>query len=208
MGCNIGDAKLTIYYLAAYAGLIGLVQTLLNSINVNCSNVHGITPIYLAKLNIMRDAPSDGESDPWQDIADLIENHGGVLSYLNRKVELHLLYEHLFGGFLIPFRLNTLNPKNELFYESDFSQCTASDFDYYKTGTFINPHGKQMYRELLRINKSRLGKFTNTHLVPREFSQLKGLFKISQGVRNANSELLQLHEASLNGLERTETEVM
>ena len=77
IGCNEFDAKLTIYHLAAYVGLTGLVKTLLNSklvrgIDVNCSNAHGITPLYLAKLNIMRDDPSDGKSDPWQDIADLI----------------------------------------------------------------------------------------------------------------------------------------
>ena len=65
-----------------------------------------------------------------------------------------------------------------------------------------------MDSELLRIIKSPLGKFTNIHLVPREFPQLKGLLKISQEVRNANSELLQLNEDSLNGLERIETEVM
>ena len=44
VGCNIADVKLTIYHLAAYAGLTGLVKTLLSSnlvrgINVNCSNV-------------------------------------------------------------------------------------------------------------------------------------------------------------------------
>ena len=214
VGCNMGDAKLTIYHLAAYAGLTGLVETLLNSklvrgINVNCSNVHGITPLYLAKLNIMRDAHSDGESDPWQEIAGLIEKHGGVLTYPNRKAELHLLYKHSFGSFLIPFRLDALNSRNEWFYESDVSQCTASDFDYYTTGTLINPHRDEMYSQLLRITKSLVKKLPkNTQLVPRELPQFEAFLRIINEVKNANSEWLQIYEDSLNGHERIETEVM
>ena len=215
VGCNVADVKLTIYHLAAYAGLTGLVKTLLSSnlvrgINVNCSNVHGITPLYLANLNIMRDAPSDGEfeSDPWQDIADLITKHGGVLTYPNRKAELHLLYKHLFGSFLIPFRLDTLNPKSEWFYESDVSQCTGSDFDHYKTGTLTNPHREEMASELLMITKSLVGKFANSQLVPRELPQVEAFLKIIEEVKNAKSEWLQIHIDSVNGYERIETEVM
>ncbi|XP_015774476.1 PREDICTED: serine/threonine-protein phosphatase 6 regulatory ankyrin repeat subunit B-like [Acropora digitifera] len=217
VGCNIADAKLTIYHLAAYAGLTGLVKTLLSSklvrgINVNCSNVHGITPVYLAKLNIMRDAPYDGKfgSDPWQDIADLIAKHGGVLTYPNRKAELHLLYKHLCGSFLNPFRLDTFNPKSEWFYESDVSQCTASDFDYYKTGTLTNPHGEEMRSEVLSITKSLVGKFTNTQLVPRELPHVEAFLRIIQEVKNANLEWLQIHEESVKGYKRiqTDSEVM
>ena len=213
MGCNRVDATLTIYHLAAYAGLTGLLKTLLNSklvrgINVNCSNVHGIRPLYLAKLNIMRDPLSDGESDPWQKIADVIEKQGGVLTYPNRKAELHLLYKHLCGSFLNPFKLESLNSKSDWFYESDVSQCTASDFDYYKTGTLINRHGKEVNSEFQRITQSHVGKFMNTKLDPRELPQLKALLKIIYDVRSAFSEFLQVFGDSLNGLERTETEVM
>ena len=213
MGCHTVDATLTIYHLAAYAGLTGLVKTLLNSklvrgINVNCSNVHGIRPLYLAKLNIMRDPLSDGESDPWQKIADFIEKQGGVLTYPNRKAELHLLYKHLCGSFLNPFKLDTLNSKSEWFYESDVSQCTANDFDYYKTGTLLNPHGEEVNNEFLRITKSHVGKFMNIKLVPRELPQLKAFLKTIYAARSAYSEFLQVFGDSLNGLERIETEIM
>ena len=211
VGCNIGDAKLTIYHLAAYAGLTGLVQTLLNSkvvrgIDVNCSNAHGITPLYLAKLNIMRDPPSDGESNPWQKIADFIEKHGGVLTYPNRKAEFQLLYKHLFGSFLNPFRLGTLNSKSEWFYESDVSQCRASDFEYYKTGTTINPYREEIHNELLRITESLVGKITNYRLVLTELHQLQSFLTITREVRNANLELLQINEETSNGLQRIEVE--
>lgn len=175
---------------------------------MNCSNVHGIRPLYLAKLNIMRDPLSDGESDPWQKIADLIEKQGGVLTYPNRKAELHLLYKHLCGSFLNPFKLDTLNSKSEWFYESDVSQCTANDFDYYKTGTLLNPHGEEVNNEFLRITKSHVGKFMNIKLVPRELPQLKAFLKTIYAARSAYSEFLQVFGDSLNGLERIETEVM
>ena len=199
IGCNEFDAKLTIYHLAAYVGLTGLVKTLLNSklvrgIDVNCSNAHGITPLYLAKLNIrMRDDPSGGKSDPWQDIADLIEKYGGMLTYPKRTAELHLLYEHSFGSFLNPFRLDRSNSQTEWFYESDVSQCTASDFDYYKTGTMINPYWGEINSELGRIYES-LAEKLNTQTI-RE-------------VRDANLALLQLSEDRLNRVKKTEMEVV
>ena len=199
IGCNEFDAKLTIYHLAAYVGLTGLVKTLLNSklvrgIDVNCSNAHGITPLYLAKLNIMRDNSSDGKSDPWQDIADLIKKHGGMLTYPKRTAELHLLYEHLFGSFLNPFRLDTRNSQSELFYNSDVSQCTASNFDYYKTGTLLNPYMKEIQSELQRITESLNGKLTNTQAI-RE-------------VMHAKLELLQLGNDLSNIRKKTEMEVV
>ena len=94
VGCNSGEAKLTIYHLSAYAGLFGFIKTLLtdtniNGVDVNCSNVHGITPLHLAKLNVGTENISDGEKDPWQETVDLIEKHGGALTYPNREVELN-----------------------------------------------------------------------------------------------------------------------
>ena len=213
LNCNRGDAKLTIYHLASYAGLTGLVKTLLNSklvhgIDVNCLNVHGITPLYLAKLNIMRDAHSDGESDPWQEIADFIEKQGGVLTYPNRIAELHLLYKHLFGSFLIPFRLNTLNSKSEWFYESDVTHCTASDFDYYKTqGNTTNPHLEEKYRELKRMIKSLVLKTVNNQLAPRELHQSQSSLTVVREAEKANSELLQINEEMSRGIQRIQMEV-
>ena len=129
VGCSRSNAKLTAYHLAAYSGLSGFVKILLKNkrvhgIDVNCSNVHGITPLYLANLNIGKET-ADEENDPWQEIADLIKKHGGVLMYPNRDVELNLLYKHLFGSFSDPFRLE-IHAKSELFYESDASHCRDS----------------------------------------------------------------------------------
>ena len=54
IGCSSDQAKLTIYHLSAYRGLNGFVKTLFNDttlgVDVNCTNLHGITPLYLAKF--------------------------------------------------------------------------------------------------------------------------------------------------------------
>ena len=207
MGCNRFDATLTIYHLAAYAGLTSLLKSkLVRGIDVDCSNAHGITPLYLAKLNVMRDAHSDGESDPWRKIDVVIEKHGGVLTYHNRKAELHLLYKHLFGSFLNPFRLDTLNSKSEWFYENDVNQCTASDFDY-KTGTLINRHKEERDRELRKMMKSLVEKVTNNRMVPREFHDLEASLKIYNKVKIANLEFLQLDEGVYSEFQRIKMEV-
>ncbi|XP_068694789.1 uncharacterized protein [Montipora foliosa] len=207
IGCNRGNAKLTAYHLAAYAGLSGFVKILLKNergvhgINVNCSNVHGITPLYLANLNIGQNTTYDDENDPWQEIADLIKEHGGGLMYPNREVELNLLYKHLFGTFSDPFRLE-IHAKSEIFYESDTSYCKDGDLDHYNTGTMINPHEDELHRELRQIIKSLGGASTNVQLIPRKFDQLQKSLRIILEAERANSDFLKLYEDLSNGLDR------
>ncbi|XP_068759740.1 ankyrin repeat domain-containing protein 62-like [Montipora capricornis] len=203
VGCNRSNAKLTAYHLAAYAGLSGFVKILLKNervrgINVNCSNVHGITPLYLANLNIAEKTTSDDKNNPWQEIADLIENHGGVLMYPNREVELNLLYKHLFGSFSDPFRLE-ISAKSELFYERDASHCRDSDLDHYNTGAMINPYENAVQRELLQIIKSLGGASQNVQLIPRESPQLQRYLEINLKAERAISELSQLFKDLRNG---------
>ena len=193
VGCNSGEAKLTIYHLSAYAGLFGFIKTLLtdtniNGVDVNCSNVHGITPLYLAKLNVGTENISDGEKDPWQETVDLIEKHGGALTYPNREVELNLLYKHLFGSHPSPFSLDPYEASSaEQFYNSDVSQCRERDFRYYKNGTMINPYEKAVQSELLRIINA-----TNSRLIPRDVGQLQTLLDTLGDVLKASRELSRL----------------
>ena len=208
VGCNGGNARLTAYHLAAYAGLSGFVKILLKNervhgIDANCTNVHGITPLYLANLNIGVKTFSDDENDPWQETADLIERHGGVLMYPNHEVELNLLYKHLFGSFSEPFTLE-INAKSELSYESDASHCRNSDLDHYYSGTMINPHELAIKRELLQIRKSLIGASTNVHLIPRESYQLQRLIEIILEAERASSDLTQLFTDLENGQTRIE----
>ena len=159
VGCNRTRTKLTIYHLSAYRGLSGFVRMLLNDtdlkgIDPNCSNLHGITPLYLAKFYIGTMDTFEGERDYWQEVTDLIESHGGVLSYPKREVELHAIYQHLYGNHLEPFTLGGFEADGKKFYQNELSTCTEHDFRYYIAGTMINPHEREVYATLREIIKS------------------------------------------------------
>ena len=159
VGCNRTRTKLTIYHLSAYRGLSGFIRMLLNDtdlkgIDPNCSNLHGITPLYLAKFYIGTMDTFEGERDHWQEVTDLIESHGGVLSYPNREVELHAIYQHLYGNHLEPFTLGGFEADGKQFYQNELSTCTEHDFRYYIAGTMINPHEREVYATLEEMIKS------------------------------------------------------
>ena len=215
VGCNSGEAKLTIYHLSAYAGLTGFVKTLLKDtsyygVDVNCSNIHGITPLYLAKLNINKVKNiSDGKKDPWQETVNLIEKRGGVLTYPNREVELSLLYKHLFGSHPSPFSLDPFEASSaEQFYKSDVSQCRERGFSYYKNGTLINPYEEAVNSELLRIIMPQTESNINSQMIPRDFGQLRTLLATLGDKQKASGDLSRLFADVLKGLERAELESM
>ena len=159
VGCNRTHKKLTIYHLSAYRGLTGFVRMLLSDtslkgIDPNCSNIHGITPLYLAKFNIGTVDTSKGKRDYWQEITDLIESYGGVLSYPNREVELHAIYQHLYGSHLEPFTLGAFEADGKQFYENELTTCTEHDLRYYSTGKVRNPYVEEVHVTLRQIIKS------------------------------------------------------
>ena len=159
VGCNRTQTKLTIYHLSTYRGLTGFVRMLLSDtslkgIDPNCSNLHGITPLYLAKFNIGTMNTSKGKRDYWQEITDLIESYGGVLSHPNREVELHAIYQHLYGSHLEPFTLGAFEADGKQFYENELTTCTEHDLRYYSTGKVTNPYVEEVHVTLMQIIKS------------------------------------------------------
>jgi len=155
IGCSSGQAKLTVFHLSAYRGLSGFVKTLFNDttlgVDVNCTNLHGITPLYLAKLKVGTVNNSDAERDQWQEIIDLIEKHGGVLTNPSREVELNVIYRHLYGSYPSSFTLDEFEANGKQFYESEVSACRKGDLNYYQTGTLINPYLGPVHSEVTRI---------------------------------------------------------
>ena len=176
VGCNNAKISLTVYHLSAYGGLTDFVNTLLSSrqdlgVDVNCSNVHGITPLYLAKLHVGTQKRGQSEGDPWQEIVNLIEENGGRLTYPNRDVELNVLYKHLFGGNLNPFVLDQSELPNNLFFKSLATQCRQPDLKHYGTGSMNNPYQTKIYykiRQLISFVVERQNRFQS---VPRDLSQ-------------------------------------
>ena len=204
VGCNSAKLNLTIYHLSAYGGLSGFVKTLLNSkhvlgVDVNCSNMHGITPLYLAKLHVGTENNGKREEDPWQEIVGLIEEHGGRLIYPNREVELNVLYKHLFGGHLNRFALDQSELLNERFYKSVVTQCKQHDMNHYGTGTMENPYEVPLHDKLRWLTSVHAQQ--RNQIVPRDLSQLRTTLNTLYAVERATLDLSSLFNDVSRGLE-------
>ncbi len=209
IGCNTD--KLTIYHLSAYRGLSGFTKTLLkdttlSGINVNCSNHHGITPLYLAKLYVGTEKPSKGRNDQWQEIVNLIDRHGGVLTYPSREAELNVIYKHLFGSHPEPFTLDEFEAGMETFYKNELSGCREDDFNQYKTGTLIKPYLDVVHSELMEIIESPSFAKQVFELVPRDRNMLKQTLETLLLRRQAYQDLSQLSKDVVEELERIKVE--
>ena len=206
VGCDCGEAKLTIYHLSAYAGLSGfvtkmLMDTSLIGLDVNCPNLHGITPLYLAKLYVGTFLSFDPRTDPWQEVVEVIEEYGGVLSFPSREVELNVLYKHLFGRHLDPFRLDTLKIDSEKFDRSAFSHCREDEWNYYKNGPFTNLYAEAVFAELSRIiSESASIAAMNFQLVPAGDQNKKQNTKTLRDRAKAHREIWNLLEEVLKSL--------
>ena len=211
VGCNSAKLNLTIYHLSAYGGLSGFVKTLLNSkhflgVDVNCSNMHGITPIYLAKLHILTENNGKREGDPWQEIVDLIEEHGGRLIYPNREVELNVLYKHLFGGHLNRFALDQSELLYERFYKSVVTQCKRRDMNHYGTGTMENPYEVPLQDKLMWLTS--LHAQQRNQIVPLDLSQLRTTLNTLYAAQKASLHLFLLYDDVSRGMESADREII
>ena len=208
IGCNRGQAKLTIYHLSAYRGLVGFVKTLLNDaslgIDVSCPNLHGITPLYLANLNVGKVHSSDGKIDLWQQIVHLIEEYGGVLTYPSREVELNVIYRHLFGSHPYLFTLDEFEASGKQFYESAVTGCREHDLSYYQSGTLTNPYMEPVQAELIRLTaaSSRV-KNVNFQVVARDKKLQQQALRTLFVVLKALQDLSQLFKDIIEGFEHS-----
>ena len=197
VGCNSAKMSLTVYHLSAYGGLTDFVNTLLSSrqdlgVDVNCSNVHGITPLYLAKLHVGTQKRGQSQRDPWQEIVNLIEENGGRLTYPNRDVELNVLYKHLFGGNLNPFVLDQSELPNKRFFESLATQCRQPDLKHYGTGSMKNPYQEKIHYKIRQLISSVNAQQNRFQLVPRDLSQPYTTRETLVAVKKAFSDLSRL----------------
>ena len=207
IGCSSDQAKLTVYHLSAYRGLSGFVKTLFNDttlgVDVNCTNLHGITPLYLAKLNVGTVNSSDAERDQWQEIVDLIEKYGGVLTNPSREVELNVIYRHLYGSHPSSFTLEEFESNGKQFYESEVSACWEGDLNYYQTGTLINPYLEPVHSEVSRIIAESLPS-AKTQLVVRDTKVLQETQKTLFVVLKALDDVFRLWKDITEGLKHAE----
>ena len=123
--CDSSKPEMSIYHLAAFSGLVGFIDVVLKesdspTINMNCPNSDGITPMYLAKI-VEHNNPSY-RYDRWRRVIELIKGHGGEMRYPKQDAEYNLIFRRLFGVFTLDLRpeqfhfitsLTTLYEKSE-----------------------------------------------------------------------------------------------
>ena len=156
--CSGKSAKLTVYHLASYQGLDGFVQALFKQFKIrgfkaHCPDANGITPLYLAKLNMGMLASNT--IDPWQNIVDLIKSHGTKLHLPRKNVTYYVSYRHLFGGLPNSFRVDkTFMSLLNLKAGSKTSRiCFKMNRDFHLR--IWEAESKHLNRELFENEKSR-----------------------------------------------------
>ena len=107
--CDSSKAELTLYHLAASRGLLKFIEVIfserdLHKLDVDCANMDGITPMYLAKL-FKQNEELDGQGNPWEQVIQIIKRHGGKMRDPEKMAEYSIIYNGVYG--LIPkeFRL-------------------------------------------------------------------------------------------------------
>ncbi|KAJ7372341.1 hypothetical protein OS493_019786 [Desmophyllum pertusum] len=77
--CDSSKPELTLYHLAASRGLVKFIDELFkdrkpHQLDVDCPNMDGITPMYLAKL--FGNKVKKGLYNPWDHVVSIIKSHG------------------------------------------------------------------------------------------------------------------------------------
>lgn len=98
--CDSSEPKLTLYHLAASRGLAEFIEVLLNEshlhqLDVDCPNLDGITPMYLATM--FGNKVSGGLYNPWRHVVEIIESYGGRMQYPDKNTEYNVIFSRVYG---------------------------------------------------------------------------------------------------------------
>ena len=130
--CDSSKSEMTLYHLAASRGLVKFIQEILkekerHQLDVNCPNKDGVTPLYLAEVFSFE--TSDKSYNPWREVATIIKENGGKMTFPAKDAEYTIIYERLYGwipnglefslrpdvrGFVLGFRSKFQDRQNSL----------------------------------------------------------------------------------------------
>ena len=99
--CDSRKPELTLYHLAASRGLVKFIKKIFkekeqHKLDVNCPNKDGITPLYLANV-FSFEAVESGSYNPWKEVIRIIKDHGGIMMFPSKDVEMNIIFKRLFG---------------------------------------------------------------------------------------------------------------
>ena len=107
--CDSTKTELTLYHLAASRGLVNFIKVIFNEtdldqLDVDCANLDGITPLYLAEL--FKQEVRLGLDNPWKELIHFLEQRGGKTRDPTKDAEHSILFNSVFGFFPNKFTLD------------------------------------------------------------------------------------------------------
>ena len=107
--CDSTKTELTLYHYAASRGLVDFIKVIFNEtdpdqLDVDCANVDGITPLFLA--NLFKQGVQVGSDNPWEELIRFLKQHGGKTRDPTKDTEHSIIFNTVFGFFPNEFTLD------------------------------------------------------------------------------------------------------
>ena len=156
--CDSTKTELTLYHLAASRGLVNFIKVIFNEtdldqLDVDCANLDGITPLYLAKL--FKQEVRLGLDNPWKELIHFLEQRGGKTRDPTKDAEHSILFNSVFGFFPNKFTLD-LRPDLVHFVTSLLTSYEKSGDESFRCSSVSDLDHKHYYDYLpvLRLRRN------------------------------------------------------
>ena len=156
--CDSTKTELTLYHLAASRGLVNFIKVIFNEtdldqLDVDCANLDGITPLYLADL--FKQVVRLGLDNPWKELIHFLEQRGGKTRDPTKDAEHSILFNTVFGSFPNKFTLD-LRPDLVHFVTSLLTSYEKSGDESFRCSSVSDLDHKHYYEYLpvLRLRRN------------------------------------------------------
>ena len=156
--CDSTKTELTLYHLAASRGLVNFIKVIFNEtdldqLDVDCANLDGITPLYLAEL--FKQEVRLGLDNPWKELIHFLEQRGGKTRDPTKDAEHSILFNTVFGSFPNKFTLD-LTPDLVHFVTSLLTSYEKSGDESFRCSSVSDLDHKHYYEYLpvLRLRRN------------------------------------------------------
>ena len=156
--CDSTKTELTLYHLAASRGLVNFIKVIFNEtdldqLDVDCANLDGITPLYLAEL--FKQEVRLGLDNPWKELIRFLKQGGGKTRDPTKDAEHSIIFNTVFGFFPNKFTLD-LRPDLVHFVTSLLTSYEKSGDEPFRCSSVSDLDHKHYYDYLpvLRLRRN------------------------------------------------------
>ena len=154
--CDSIKAELTLYHFAAFHGLVNFIKVIFNEtdldqLDVDCANLDGITPLYLADL--FQQVVGLGFDNPWKEVIRFLKQRGGKTRDPTKDAEHSIIFNTVFGSFPNMFTLD-LRPDVVHFVTSLLTSYEKNENESFRCSFVFNVDLK-IYNEYFPVRRLR-----------------------------------------------------